>query len=165
MKSEESCCCQRFWMVATSVSISPNMAGLRIRVWGRSISWRFGEICILLDSILLRHWVSQSSELGTSSGGLNTGGNHSESFLEALCGLGLRSRRWRRFLLYFFMSHRLHGFTQILSYSGLRAPGISEPRCKDTKMVRGQFTVAHTCSYFLIDFLCSGICKPVDYAA
>ena len=37
--------------------------------------------------------MSHSSELGTSSGGLNTGGSHSESFLEALCGLGLRSRR------------------------------------------------------------------------
>ena len=65
--------------------------------------------------------------------------------------------------------------TQILSYSGLRAPGISEPRCKDTETVRGLFIVAHTCSwllilahgcsYFLIDFLCSGVCKPVDYAA
>ena len=54
------------------------------------------------------------------------------------------------------------------SYSGLRAPGISEPRCKDTEMVRGNsqlLILAHGCSYFLIDFLCSGICKPVDYAA
>ena len=51
------------------------------------------------------------------------------------------------------------------SYSGLRAPGISEPRCKDTETVRWQFIVAHTCSYFLIDFLCSGVCKPVDNAA
>ena len=33
--------------------------------------------------------MSQSSELGTSSGGLNTGDNHSDSFLEALCGLRL----------------------------------------------------------------------------
>ena len=66
------------------------------------------------------------------------------------------------------MSHRLHGFTQILSYSGLRAPGISEPRCKDTEMVRGNsqlLILAHGCSYFLIDFLYSGICKLVDYAA
>ena len=66
------------------------------------------------------------------------------------------------------MSHRLHGFTQILSYSGLRAPGISEPRCKDTKMVRGNsqlLILAHGYSYFLIDFLCSGVRKPVDYAA
>ena len=66
------------------------------------------------------------------------------------------------------MSHRLHGFTQIFSYSGLRAPGISEPRCKDTEMVRGNsqlLILAHGCSYFLIDFLYSGVCKPVDYAA
>ena len=62
-----------------------------------------------------------------------------------------------------FHVHRLHGFTQILSYSGLRAPGISEPRCKDTKTVRGQFTVAHTCSWLLIlshRFFCSGVSKP-----
>ena len=32
----------------------------------------------------------------------------------------------------------------------LGAPSISEPRCKDTKTVRGQFTVAHTCSWLLI---------------
>lgn len=66
------------------------------------------------------------------------------------------------------MSHRLYGFAQILSYSGLRAPGISEPRCKDTKTVRGNsqlLILAHGCSYFLIDFLCSGVCKSVDYAA
>ena len=58
--------------------------------------------------------------------------------------------------------------TQILSHSGLRAPGISEPRCKDTEMVRGNsqlLILAHGCSYFLIDFLWSGICKLVDYAA
>ena len=36
------------------------------------------------------------------------------------------------------------------SYSGLRAPGISEPRCKDTETVRWQFIVAHTCSWLLI---------------
>lgn len=49
----------------------------------------------------------------------------------------------------FCMSHRLHGFTQILTYSGLRAPGISESRCKDTEMVRGNsylLMVAHTFS-------------------
>ena len=66
------------------------------------------------------------------------------------------------------MSHRLHGFTQILFYSGLGAPHISEPRCKDTEMVRGNsqlLILAHGCSYFLIDFLCSGVSKPVDYAA
>ena len=47
-------------------------------------------------------------------------------------------------------------------------PGISESRCKDTKTVRGNsqlLILAHGCSYFLIDFLCSGVCKPVDYAA
>ena len=63
---------------------------------------------------------------------------------------------------------QIHGFTQILAYSGLRAPGISEPRCKDTEMVRGNsqlLILAHGCSYFLIDFLCSGICKLVDYGA
>ena len=37
--------------------------------------------------------MSLSLEHGTSSGGLNTVGSHSESFLEALCELGLRSRR------------------------------------------------------------------------
>ena len=50
----------------------------------------------------------------------------------------------------------------------LRAPSISEPRCKDTEMVRGNsllLILAHGCSYFLIDFLCSGVSKPVDYGA
>ena len=45
---------------------------------------------------------------------------------------------------------------------------LSEPRCKDTKTVRGNsqlLILAHGCSYFLIDFLCSGICKLVDYGA
>ena len=59
-----------------------------------------------------------------------------------------RFRRWRRSLTYavgdfadffagdlcFSLSHRFHRFTQILSYLRLRAPGISEPRCKDRKI-------------------------------
>ena len=41
--------------------------------------------------------MNHSLGYGTSSGGLNTEGNLSDSsFLEALCGLGLRSRRSRR---------------------------------------------------------------------
>ena len=52
---------------------------LCIWVWGRSISWRYGEICTSWDIFLLRLWVSLSSGHGISSGDLNTGDNLSES--------------------------------------------------------------------------------------
>ena len=79
MKSEESCCWQRYWMAATLDSTSPSMGISHNKERQRNISWRYGEICTSCDIILQRLYASQSSEHGTSSGGLNTVGNLSDS--------------------------------------------------------------------------------------